>query len=53
MGKKFHLRSPAALCLQDSIVFAGLGWADIHKLFRDLFELFFVWYLEKHLLVKV
>ena len=26
MGKKFHPRPPAALCLHDSIVFAGLVW---------------------------
>ena len=51
--KKFHHRPPAALRLHGSIVFAGLVWADIHQFFRDSCELFFVWYLEKYLVVKV
>ena len=52
MGKKFHPRPLIDLWLHDSIVFAGLVWADIYKLFRDLCELFFVWNLEEHLVVK-
>ena len=53
MGKKFHPRPPTTLCLHDSIVFAGLVQADIHQLFRDLCELFFMWRLDKYLVVKV